>query len=198
MPLNEEGVKNIQDKYGSINNFLTAATYRKADETSDIEDEAVNEITAHADAQLLLLKAGKLLGYDTYTPDKSKEAFGEKLGDHCTLPEIPTRFLGELVPIIRQIDVIWFKDDVPKYAFEVEHTTKFGSGFQRLYQLNPLSVKLFIVAAQKDYPLFEKFIETDPYYRYRKNFYFRNYKQLEEYFRAVSEFEAINSVFLGK
>jgi hypothetical protein len=104
--------------------------------------------------------------------------------------------LGELVPIIRQIDVIWFKADVPKFAFEIEHTTKFGAGFQRLFQLNPLSVKLFIVGAEKNRNLFEKFIEADPYYQHKQSFYFRNYRQLEEYFRAVSEFDEINKTFL--
>ena len=34
------------------------------------------------------------------------------------MEKVPTRFLGELVPIIREIDVIWFRDDVPKFAFE--------------------------------------------------------------------------------
>ena len=33
----------------------------------------------------------------------------------------------------KQIDVIWFREGVPVCVFEVEHTTKFGSGFPRLY-----------------------------------------------------------------
>ena len=105
---------------------------------------------------MLLLKIGEMLGFDTYSPDRSKEAYGEKLGEHCSLKQMPKRFLGELLPIISQIDVLWLKDDVPKFAFEVEHTTKFGAGFQRLYQLNPLATRLFIVSGQKNYPLFEK------------------------------------------
>ena len=177
MPLNEQGTKHILEKYGTFDKFLAGHSTKPEEQPSDLEE--TNEINAHADAQLLLLKIGKLLGYDTYSPNKSSEAFGEKLEDYCTLPQMPTRFLGELAPIIKQIDVIWLKDEVPKYAFEIEHTTKFGSGFQRLYQLNALATKLFIVASQKDYPLFEKFIETDPYYKYKKNFHFRNYKQLE-------------------
>ena len=57
---------------------------------------------------------------------------------------------------------------------------------------------MFIVSTEKNRNLFEKYIETDPYYKYRSSFNFRNYKQLEEYFRAVSEFEEINKVFLSK
>jgi hypothetical protein len=195
MPLKDEAVRRILQKHGGVGRFLEHYSQQREEGLSDLETQA--EITAHAEAILLLLKVGRLLGYDTYSPDRSKEAYGEKLGDYCTLKQVPTRFLGELVPIIREIDVIWFKHDVPNFAFEVEHTTKFGAGFQRLFQLNPLDAKLFIVSSQKNYPLFEKFIETDPYYRHRSSFHFRNYKQLEDFFRAVSEFEAINKAFLA-
>jgi len=195
MPLNEQGTKNILEKFGTIDKFLEYYPVHEKQERSDLETS--NEITAHSDAQLLLLKIGVMLGYDTYSPNKSNEAFGEKLQDHITLNQIPTRFLGELVSIIKEIDVIWFKEEVPKCAFEVEHTTKFGNGFQRLYQLNPLSAKLFIVSLSKNYYLFEKFINSDPYYKYKNRFYFRSYKQLEDYFKTVSEFSAINDVFLG-
>ena len=138
-----------------------------------------------------------MLEYDTYSPDAGKRAYGESLRDYCTLETIPTRFLGELVPVIKEIDVIWFKDDVPQFAFEVEHTTKVGTGFQRLFQLHPLATKLFIISSEKNRRLFDKYIETDPYFRHRDAFRFRNYRQLEDYFRSVSEFEAVNRGFLG-
>jgi len=194
MPLNDEGVQNILKRFRTIDNFLKHYSEQRAERSSDLDEHA--EINAHSEAALLILKIGRMLGYDTYSPDRSKEAFGEKLKDYCTLEKVPTRFLGELVAVIRQIDVIWFKADVPKFVFEIEHTTKFGAGFQRLFQLNPLSVKLFIVGAERNRNLFEKFIETDPYYQHKQSFYFRNYSQLEEYFRAVSEFQEINKTFL--
>lgn len=196
MPLSKVGVKNIISKYGTIEKFLDKYSQNIAIKVSDLDH--IPEITAHAEAEMLILKIGMMLGYDTYSSDKTKGAFGEKIDDYCTLKQIPTRFLGELVSIYKEIDVIWFKDNVPMYAFEVEHATKFGAGFQRLFQLNPSSAKLFIVSSQKNYPLFAKFIETDPYYRHKKDFFFRSYSHLEEYFRAVSEFEAINKIFLEK
>ena len=196
MPLREKAVQRILERFESVDKFLDYYSEDLEEKSSDLEEQT--EITAHAEAAMLLLKIGRMLGYDTYSPDRSKQAYDEKLGEYCTLDKVPTRFLGELVPIISQIDVIWFTDDVPKFAFEVEHTTKFGAGFQRLFQLNPLSVKLFILSSQKNYSLFAKFIETDPYYRYKESFHFRNYRQLEEYFRAVSEFEAVNKTFLAE
>ena len=196
MPLNEQGTKAILEKYGTIKKFLAHFSGKPGKGISDLE--AGMDVNAHSEAQLLLLKIGKILGFDTYSPDKSKEAYGEKLGDYCSLEKMPTRFLGELVPMIKQIDVIWFKDDVPKYAFEVEHTTKFGSGFQRLYQLHPMSTKLFIISSEANLPQFEKFVESAPYFKHRGIFYFKSYRELEPYFKAISEFEAINLSFLGK
>lgn len=196
-PVSEEGVNKILSKFGTIEKFLSYYSGHKDHGENDLEEqENLNAITAHSEAELYLLKIGRMLEYDTYTPDRSAEAFGEKLESYTSLKNIPTRFLGELTPIIREIDTIWFKDEKPQFAFEVEHTTKFGSGFQRLYQLNALSTKLFIVSASKNYPLFDKFINTDPYYKYKDGFYFRDYKKLEEYFRSVSQFEKINNTFL--
>lgn len=195
MPLNEEGIKKILDKFKSADNFLKH--YSRSEEAVESDLETTTKIQAHAEAEMYLLKIGRMLGYDTYSPDKSAEAFGEALQDYITLKEVPDRFLGNaILKLIRQIDVIWFKDEVPKYAFEVEHSTKIEGGLQRLCQLKPLSTKLFIVASSKDYYLFEKYINTDPYYKDKDSFKFRNYKQLEHYFKAVSEFTAIKNTFL--
>jgi hypothetical protein len=128
--------------------------------------EVSNQVTAHAEAELLLLKVGRMLGYDTYSPDAGKAAFGENLEDWITLKELPTRFLGaHMIPLVKQIDVIWFIDEVPKVAIEVEHTTKFEAGFQRLLQLQPLSTALLIVSGEANKYLFDKYIKTDPYYK---------------------------------
>lgn len=195
IPLSAEGNKKILEKFGSVDKFLANYSSKEGIIKSDLETE--NEITAHSDAQLLLLKIGRMLGYDTYSPNKSNEAFGETLQDYISLKELPTRFIGEnIARLVKQIDVLWFKDEVPQYAFEVEYSTKVEGGLQRLCQLKPLSTKLFIIAASKDYFLYEKYINTEPYYKYKNDFRFREYKQLENFFKAVSEFSAINETFL--
>ncbi|MFC2094968.1 hypothetical protein ACFLSW_00815 [Candidatus Bipolaricaulota bacterium] len=195
MPLSDKGVQAIQIQYGTVQQLIEHfADGTGPKTTSDLENSSA--ITAHYEASLLVLKIGKLLGYDTYSPDGARTAFGEKLDEYCTLKKLPIRFLGELAPIIREIDAIWFRDDVPKFAFEVEHTTKVASGFQRLLQLHPLSTKLFVISSEENRRLFDKYIETDPYYRHRSAFHFRNYSQLESFFRAVSQFDAISQAFL--
>jgi hypothetical protein len=195
MPLRDLAVQRIIERFGSISSFLDHYSGDRVRQRAN--DDSCPEITSHVEAEVLLLKIGRMLEYDTYSPDRSKRAYGERVGDHCTLDRVPTRFLGELVPIISQIDVIWFRDDLPRYAFEVEHTTKVGSGLQRLFQLHPLSTALFIIAGEEIRPRYEKLIETDPYFRYRQLFRFRTYRELESYFRAVSELQLRNRTFLG-
>jgi hypothetical protein len=195
MPLKERAVSRILDRFGNVERFLAHYSRGRSDAQSNLDEGA--EITSHEEAEALLLRIGRMLGYDTYSPDRGRKAYGEKLGDHCTLDKVPTRFLGELVSIIGKIDVIWFEDDVPRFAFEVEHTTKVGAGLQRLFQLNPLSTKMFIVSGQQNLKRFEKFIESAPYYQHKESFYFRSYRQLEEYFRAVSELQAVSRTFLA-
>jgi hypothetical protein len=197
MPLNEEGVKNVLSKFGSVDGFLSHYGVSEGKPVIESDLEEKNEITAHAEAEMLILKIGRMLGYETFSPNKSNEAYGEKLQDYISLKELPTRFIGEdIARLISQIDVLWFKDEVPKCAFEVEYSTKMITGLQRLCQLMPLSTKLFIIASGKDFYLFEKYINTDPYYKYKEEFRFREYKQLENFFKAVSEFSAINDTFL--
>ncbi|MDH4223736.1 MAG: hypothetical protein OEV55_09385, partial [candidate division Zixibacteria bacterium] len=195
MPFKEEGTDKILKEYGNIEKFLAKYSGIQKEIKSDLEVSSA--ITAHADAELLLLKIGILLGYETYSPDRNEVASEEKLSKYITLTEVPLRFLGkQLIPLVKEIDIIWFKDEVPKFAFEVEHSTKFGNGFQRMCQLIPLSTKLFIISSTKNSHLFEKFINTDPYYKHKKSFRFRDYTQLENYFTAVARLHAINDAFL--
>jgi hypothetical protein len=197
-PLNDTGVGAVIERFGSFDQFIKHYSTDEKEEHHELEGTSrLNEVTAHAEAEMLLLKIGQMLGYDTYSPDKTPEAYGERLENYITYKDIPARFIGELVPLVKEIDVIWFKEEVPKFAFEVEHTTKFGTGFQRLQQLHALATKLFVVSAAKNKPLFDKFINIDPYYKNKTNYYFRDYKNLEQFFNAVSEFMVINDYFLG-
>jgi hypothetical protein len=92
---------------------------------------------------MLLLKIGKLLGYDMYSPNKNISAYNEPLSSYITLDEITRRFLGDMLNIVSQIDVIWFKDDVPVFAFEVEHTTGVATGGSEVVSVSPVRNRTF-------------------------------------------------------
>ncbi len=195
MCVNQEATDKILKEFGSIEQFIKKFSIKEDEIESDLENS--NEITAHSEAELLLLKIGKLSGYDTYTPDRSQEAYGEKLSDYTSLKELPTRFIGkEILPLVKQIDVIWFKNDVPKFAFEIEYSTGIITGLQRLSQLRELSTRLFVISSSKNYPKFEKFINSDPYFKNKEDYRFKDYKKLEDYFNAVTSFSAIKNAFL--
>jgi len=194
MPLSQIGVNSIFEKFGTVDKLLYHYAVKEKGETSDLETS--REDLAHAESQLYLLKIGRTLGYDTYCPNSSSQVAGEHLKDCTTLKQVPARFIGgELIKLVKEIDVIWFKDEVPKFAFEVERTTKFGSGFQRLVQLNPLGTKLFIISSSNNRHLFEKYIHVDPFYKTKGSFRFKTYSELESYFKAVSEFDKLRETF---
>lgn len=199
MPVKEVATNNILKKYGSIEKLLAA--YPPSSEESvgsELEETSnISEDNAHREAQMLLLKTGIMLGFQTYSPDKKQIAYEEPLEKYITLPELPRRYIGEeILTFVRKIDIIWFKDEIPKFAFEVEHTTGLRSGFQRLVQIQPLGTKLFIVAKDSDKELYSQILKTDPFYKNRGSFRFKSYKDLEKFFVEVDRSEAIKKSFL--
>lgn len=196
MPINDEAIAAFLNKYGSIDNFINKFKVSE-DLDEPIEYEVKSEKIAHREAQMLLLKMGFFLGFDTYCPDRSYEAYGEKLGDYTSLDELPTMFIGkELYPFVKQIDVIWFNDGVPEYAFEVEESTGVGNGLNRLNQLTPIAKRLFIIAPIKEYLKFEKYMRGTTFSKEKEKFAFRDYRQLEKYFSLVSQYASLRKSFL--
>jgi hypothetical protein len=200
MPLNDIGTKKILSRFSTFESFVNHYKQSPAKQESDLEQK--NEKTAHSEAQMYILKIGRMLGYDTYSPNKSNIVDAEPLSKYISLEKLPTRYFGDInvIKLVSQIDVIWFKDEKPVVAFEVENTTKIGSGLQRLFPLTDYDCKLFVVAPgkdDKDLDLFEKYINNAPYFTKKKNFIFRTYKQLENWFTAVSENSAITKTFLA-
>jgi len=199
MPLKDSVTEKILHKFGSTEDFLKfyAVTSEQVERGELEEASNISEDNAHREAQMLLLKIGMMLGYETYSPDRKQEAYGESLGSYSSLRELPQRYIGkEILTFVRKIDVLWFKDEIPRFAFEVENTTGLRSGFQRLVQLQPLQTRLFIVAKDSDKELYYSILETDPYYKNRPSFRFKSYKDLEKFFTEIDRSEKIKKVFL--
>jgi hypothetical protein len=202
MPLNEKGTDLILKQFGNIDNFINK---HKVSDLLIQHKDIINkpDTDVHSEAQMLLLKIGIMLGYQTYSPNKSNIVFGEALRQYISLNKLPNRYFGDenFVKVASQVDVIWFKDDMPIYAFEVENSTKIGSGLQRLFSLEALKTKLFIIAPAKDdgdYKLFVKYLDNAPYFKHKESFKFKTYRQLEDFFRAVSENTEVTNTFLNR
>jgi hypothetical protein len=113
----------------------------------DAETESV-----HSRIQAQLIELGHLVGCSVWIAanDRNRQHRGRSLGTDC-LQSLPSIGLGpEAMRRIGLIDIIWFRNSIPLYAFEVEATTSIYSGILRMSDLlasvPTLRLKLLIVA----------------------------------------------------
>jgi hypothetical protein len=155
----------------------------------------VKEITNHSEAEYTLLKLGQILGYDTYSPDKNKEAYGQKLKDLISLDAIPQFTTPNLLDTIKNIDIIWFEDEFPVCCFEVEHTTGVTSGLLRLYQTSQLNTQLFIIAPADVLKKFETEMDKIPFSKMKNRYIFRSYEDLVNFYRLAEDYAKFRKNF---
>jgi len=153
----------------------------------------------HSDVQGILLELGKILGYDTYVADPSKTCRGETLGNLATLKEIPQFTYQRLLDTVKNIDVIWFEEEFPKFCFEIEHTTGVTMGLLRLYQIRKITdAKFFVIAPEDIISKFQTEISKDPFHQIRDRYVFRSYNQLSEVFKCALTYHAFKNKFFNE
>ena len=157
----------------------------------------------HSHAQGFLLELGRLYGYETFTPDRSRNFGGVRLGEVATLRKMPLFSYPRVVKTVGRIDVIWFgggaDELIPQYAFEVEHTTGVASGLSRLFQLYRVrgkETKLFVVLPDKAQGKFKREVEKEPYRLIRDHLTQRTYKQLTAVHQAAVRHAPLKKSFL--
>ena len=96
----------------------------------------------HGEQQGMLLQLGVLCGYETFTnsTDKTIRRLGnEPISKFATVRNDADDLLALPLEKMRNTDVMWMAEDseglYPKYAFEVEHSTKVKSGLLRLLKI---------------------------------------------------------------
>jgi len=147
------------------------------------------KIDSHEKAELTLLLLGNLLGYDTYTPDRSKEAEGNILSNIATLKELPYFGSDKIMESASNIDVVWVKDEWPEYFFEVEHTTGITPGLLRIYRVAPkISAKCFIISSSANLSKFKREIEKPPFKEMKDRYKFKSYEELEKIYSITKQF----------
>lgn len=105
-----------------------------------LEEEIKNTVEErlHSVLQGRLIEIGNIRGYYTYCPDKSKIFNDKKLANLISLESCPQLQFSDY-NLLRQIDVLWFKNRgnnfIPEYAFEVELSTGVWSGVGRMVTL---------------------------------------------------------------
>ncbi len=157
------------------NNRLDCSIYRNAwglllDSRTSVTKTNTIEQSLHSVYQGRLLEIGRIRGYQTYTPNKSKRFNNTPLGEIATLKACPDLQFSEY-DLLRQIDVLWFQEKgkhlLPQYAFEVELTTGTWAGMGRMATLLPYSdVRLYVIS--EDSKRFQQVIFSyDDYFRDR-------------------------------
>ena len=109
--------------------------------------ELVFPIT-HDCAELMLLRIGRQLGFKTYTADPSETCGNTRLGD---LADMSRNDLRDIVPLkhlgsLSKIDVVWHREGVGFYLFEVVISTSIREALLRLSDVGELNAKMFIVS----------------------------------------------------
>jgi len=154
----------------------------------------------HSDIQAKLLLIGSYLNYRTYTPDRSKQSIYGTLGDLCSEKDIPTDSIPKLsVDTIKYVDVIWFDEEgYPTHAFEVEHTTDVTKGLLRLYQIHKLRIRLYVIAEEDSRSKFDREVRKNPFVNIKREFVFKNYQELDEFFESVKHFAKVQEKFFER
>ena len=157
------------------------------------------EKLSHWDTMGILIELGNMLGFVTYTADPSRksEILGKTLNEIALLKEIPPFTYKRHLDTVKNVDVIWFKDEFPAYCFEVEHTTTVTKGLLRLYQIrNFTNAQFFIVAPPGIISKFQTEISKDPFHKIQKRYAFRSYNELIEFYEEAKRYHDLKEKFI--
>lgn len=154
----------------------------------------------HAYYQGLLLEIGNRQHLSTYVPnqDKNKKFAGNKtLGQLRTYQSLPLFTSEKYMKRAETIDVSWFRDDMPTYLFEVEHTTDIQNSLLKYNDLSAFSTQMIIVADKKRKTEFENKINYSAFAMIRDRVRFLDYKSLERQYDMILEYQTFNVGILG-
>lgn len=157
------------------------------------------DISVTDEIQGMLLSIGKIYGYGVYAPanDRTMRKFkGQPLS---VLTDITTD-LSSIVgasksAVVQRIDVIWFDEDemdaFPAVGFEVEHTTKIDTGFNRLAEIpRRFKSKLFIIGDDdKDRDRFHKLLKQNVYQSLKTRIEFQTFDDVRNLYQCATLYE---------
>jgi hypothetical protein len=138
--------------------------------------------------QGLLLIAGKLRGFDCWSPDQDQNRMflNQTLNSLRTLKEIPSFSYPELVGRSATIDVIWFNQRrMPNSFFEVEQQGEIQNSLLKFNDLQDFSAQMVIVAHEKHQQQYEKKKKYSAFENISNRLKFLDYDSL------VSQYEGV-------
>jgi len=154
----------------------------------------------HGEQQGMLLELGRLCGYETFTnaTDKTIRRFrGRPLAGFATVRNDADDLLALPLAKMRNTDVMWMAEDseglYPRYAFEVENSTKVKNGLLRLLKIpERFRAELFVVGpGDEEAGLFERYLEDSPFRQHAHRFHFFTYSEVTDFYQHGVAFDEI-------
>lgn len=154
----------------------------------------------HSYMEGVCLEIGKFKGFDVYTPDKTA-LFKDNifLKDIITLETVPPFTYSEIIEKVKKIDVIWFNKEglqFPQRAFEVvDAIGTLSDALNRCLQLLYFRTNFLIIGPVEYKDKFLAVINREPYLRFRKNFDYRDYNSVIQFYESSIKQNKIEEEF---
>lgn len=172
--------------------------------TADLARRAATKRVTN-EIQGKLLYIGRVNSYETFAPaeDRSKRQFaGEKLERLVTVRDLSShrRFAEDEIRAIERIDVLWLRetdgDLIPRFAFEVENSTKVLAGLNRLNTIPRwFQTRLIIVGEdERQKRRFDNYLNDRTFRPYANRFEFRYFEEIRKLFETSADFAKARDV----
>jgi hypothetical protein len=127
-----------------------------------LESAKLSFPVTHECAEMVLLRMGKQLGFQTYTADPSRECNGTSLKEFVDMGRDELRkYAGEqFLKYLINVDVIWYTQYQTFYLFEIIIGGDMKDALFRFLNIGGLNAKMFIVADEDKRREYESLISS--------------------------------------
>lgn len=183
-----------------------SGVYRLVPETATADlarRAATKRVTNEIQGKLLYI--GRVNNYETFAPaeDRAKRQFaGEKLERLVSVRDLSShrRLAEDEIRAIERIDVLWLRetdgDLIPRFAFEVENSTKVIGGLNRLNAIPRWFPTRLIIVGEDDRQKrrYESFLNDRTFKPYANRFEFRYFEEIRKLFETSADFDSARAV----
>jgi len=138
----------------------------------------------HSYYQGLLVEIGNIKNFQTFVPnqDKNKKFLNRTLKEIRTVEYIFNFSYDNIINRAKTVDVVWFnKRKLPKFMFEVEHTTNINESLLKFFDLQDFNINFYIVADNNRKREYEQKISADIFDAIKNRTKFLEYYKLSEW-----------------
>lgn len=168
-----------------------SGVYRLISETTTEIKQQVTTKSVTDEIQGRLLYIGRVNDYETFAPadDRAKRKFsGHSLEHFVSVRDLTAhpRLKSSEIKIIERIDVLWLKEFdgelIPRFAFEVENSTKVLTGLNRLNTIPRLfPTRLFIVGKDEGQKRrFDEHLNGSTFKAHADRFDFKSFNEVRQ------------------